>query len=83
MSMKGLVSGICGFEKNKGTTITKQEQTHRYKLVVSGVEKGWGKGQNGWRRLKGTTMYKISKLQRSNVQHKGYSQYFIITLYKL
>lgn len=57
MSMKGMISLICGTEKNKGTKITKQKQTHRYKLVVSRVEEGWGKGQNGWRGLKSINYY--------------------------
>lgn len=57
MSMKSMISSICGIEKKKGTNITKQKQTRRYKLVVSRVEKDWGKGQNGWRGLKGMSYY--------------------------
>ena len=45
---------------------------------------GQGKGGEGQDRGRGlrvqTTMYKINKLQGYVVQHKGYSQYFIILI---
>ena len=51
-------------------------------LVVTRGERGKGRSKIG----KGnyevqTTRYKINKLQGYSVQHKEYSQYFIITLY--
>ena len=62
--------------------VTKQKQTHRYREQTSGYQ--WGKeareGQDRGRGVRGTTMYKINKLQGYIVQHREYSQYFIITL---
>ena len=43
---------------------TKQKQTHRYRVQTSGCQRegGWGLGQYGGRRLKGTNFqYKISE----------------------
>ena len=63
--------------------ITKQKQTDRYRKETSGYQwgEGWEERQDRGKGLRGTsTVYKINKIQRCNVQHRNYSQYFIITL---
>ena len=58
---------------NKLVNITKQQQTHRYREQTSGYQWGGGNigpgGTNYWDRLKGGT-----------VQHREYSQSFVITV---
>ena len=71
--------------------VTEQKQTHRYREQTSGYQ--WGEGrreeQNWGRKLRSnigvqTTMYKRNKLQGYTIQHRKYSQYFIIKMqYKL
>ena len=49
-------------------------------MVTSGERiGGWGKIGEGDEEVQ-TTMYQINKLQGYIVQHREYSQYFIITL---
>ena len=65
--------------------ITKKKQTHRYRKQTCGYQWGEGsrEGQERGRGLRGTnyyTMYKINKLQGHTVQHREYSQYFIVTI---
>ena len=63
--------------------IIKQEKTHRYrnKWAVTSREREGGKDkiEEGDKKVK-TTIYKINKPQGYIVQHREYSQYFIITL---
>ena len=66
---------------NKLVNITKQKQTHRYREKNSGYQ--WGERREEWqakRELRDVTMYKINKLQEYTVQHREYSQCFIITI---
>ena len=58
--------------------VTKKKQIHRYKEQTSSCQ--WGDGR--WGRGLRTTKYyhKTNKLQGYIVQHREYSQYFIITL---
>ena len=61
----------------------KTEQTHRYREQTSGCQEGKGSVEGRdelWDSETQTTMYKTNKQQEYTVQHKGYSQYFIITL---
>ena len=63
--------------------ITKKKQTHRYREHVSGYQ--WGerrmKGQNrGEDSEVQTIRCEINKLQGYIVQHREYSQYFIVTI---
>ena len=62
--------------------IIKQKQTHRYREQTSGYqgERGWGSKTGAETYEVQTIMYKINKLQGYIVQHREYSQYFIITL---
>ena len=63
--------------------ITEQKQTHRYKEQTSGYQQGegGGEGQDRGRGLRGTNYYVlINKVQGYIIQHREYSQYFIITL---
>ena len=62
---------------------TKQKQTHRYRGQTSGYRCGEvrGKGKPGvGNKEVQTTMYEINKLQGYIVQHREYSQYFMITV---
>ena len=66
-------------------SITKKMQTHRYREQTSGYQLGerGGEGQyrEGIKRFK--LMYNISKLQGYIVQHRVYSQYFIMTINRI
>ena len=57
--------------------ITKRKQTHRYREQTSGYQ--WGGGKTGMG-LRGTNYHVQNKLQGYIVQHREYSQYFIITI---
>ena len=59
--------------KNKLLKITKKKHTHR-QLPVGRWK--WGGARQG----QGTIMYKINKLQECIVQHREYSQCFVITI---
>ena len=66
---------------NNLVNITKKKQTHRYTEQTSGYQ--WGERREEWqakRELRDVTMYKINKLQEYTVQHREYSQCFIITI---
>ena len=69
-----------------GSTYTKvkQKQSHRSKKQTSSYQWRGGREerQDRCRGLRRTNycMYKINKLQGYIVQHREYSQYFIITL---
>ena len=61
--------------------ITKRAHILEDKPEVTNVEKGVGRAREaeGTKRLK-TTRYNINKLQGYIVQHREYSQYFLIIL---
>ena len=61
--------------------ITKRAHILENKPEVTNVEKGVGRARvaEGTKRLK-TTRYNINKLQGYIVQHREYSQYFLIIL---
>ena len=65
-------------------TITEEKQTQtdiENKLVVTSGEGEGGRGTIGVRgSVVQTTMYKINELQGYIVQHREYSQYFIVTI---
>ena len=64
--------------------IAKKKQTHRYREKTSCYQWGEGRGRGkvgvGDKEVQTTTYYKINKLQGYVVQHREYSQYFIITI---
>ena len=74
---------MWNLKNKKLVTITKKKQTHGCRKQTRGYQwgKGRGEGQDRGRGLRvQTTMYKINKLQGYVVQHKVYSQYFIILI---
>ena len=64
-------------------SITKKMQTRRYREQTSGYQLGERGGRGNIKRgLKGSNLY-ISKLQGYIVQHRVYSQYFIMTINRI
>ena len=59
----------------------KEKYIQRKKQCLSeGRRVGEGQISEGGSEVQ-TTMYKINKLQGYNIQHREYSQYFVITLH--
>ena len=62
-------------------SIEKKEQTHKYREQTMVTSKEMGVGRTyalGIKRYK--LLYKVNKLQGHIVQHRDYSQYFVITI---
>ena len=65
--------------------ISNPKQTHKYREQTSDYQ--WGEGQERGEQEKGIKRYKLlGKINQTKgyiVQHREYSQYFIIALYRV